>query len=786
MKSRRSTYTYDAEGNRTRELDEDWNGSSWMKDYRWTYTYDAEGNRTRELNEYWDGNSWVKSSRFTYTYDAEGNRTEWLREDWNGSSWVKNSRWTYTYDAEGNLTREISGYWDGNSWVKSGRDTYTYDAEGNRTRELDEYWGGNSWVKSRRRIYTYDAEGNRTGVLGEDWNGSSWMKDYRWTYTYDAEGNRTRELDEDWDGGAWVKNRRSTYTYDAEGNRTRELDEDWDGSAWVKSSRSAYTYTYGVLLPPPERASADAAGESLALSWPAVPNDSLSGYRLYRSRTSFEDTSEATLLGDGLVSGTSYSDDGLGNGERYYYRLSAVSKSGLESGLSKELRAVPYPVKVSAEASRAFGDASGPGDYRLVALPGQVDTPLAQAFPGEAGADWQAYWHDGSAESPFVRYDGSETFNFRPGRGFWVTSRRDWTFDDSLSTVPLGAGQTAGVPLNGDSTWTIVSNPFGRDVAWQAVQAENNMATDDLAVPLWSFDESEGFVRADTMRSAASGEAYYYFNAAQLDSLRVPYPAAGSKAATDKKVEAAAAPATAPLALSAAPVGIDGPSSTVHVGLSEQERSALAPPGRFEPVSLRIANSRTVGPRKEGARSSRVGGYMVKTRPAGTEGGHTFQLRLEGKVEGPVRLSASGLEALRGRSASLIVPSTGQSFDLQAGRAVEVEPKGGATRLRLAVGSSQYVEKETRSVLPEEISLTSYPNPTRRQATVEYALPEAGEVTLQVYDVLGRRVATLADGEKQAGRHEASLRARKLPSGIYFGRLEFGGETQTQKITVVR
>jgi hypothetical protein len=80
-------------------------------------------------------------------------------------------------------------------------------------------------------------------------------------------------------------------------------------------------------------------------------------------------------------------------------------------------------------------------------------------------------------------------------------------------------------------------------------------------------------------------------------------------------------------------------------------------------------------------------------------------------------------------------------------------------------------------VLPEEISLTSYPNPTRRQATDEYALPEAGKVALQVYDVLGRRVATLEQGRKKAGRHTVRLET---------GRLEAGGETRTQKITVVR
>jgi hypothetical protein len=59
-------------------------------------------------------------------------------------------------------------------------------------------------------------------------------------------------------------------------------------------------------------------------------------------------------------------------------------------------------------------------------------------------------------------------------------------------------------------------------------------------------------------------------------------------------------------------------------------------------------------------------------------------------------------------------------------------------------------------------------------------------VTLQVYDVLGRRVATLEQGRKKAGRHTARLETGRLSSGVYFGRLKAGEQTRTQKITVVR
>jgi hypothetical protein len=104
----------------------------------------------------------------------------------------------------------------------------------------------------------------------------------------------------------------------------------------------------------------------------------------------------------------------------------------------------------------------------------------------------------------------------------------------------------------------------------------------------------------------------------------------------------------------------------------------------------------------------------------------------------------------------------------------------------LAVGSAAYVKAQKEDILPNEVTLTSYPNPVQRQATIEYTLPEQTDVRVSLYDVLGRRVATLEEGSRQAGRHQIQLERTGLSSGVYFGQLEAGGQTLTQKITVVR
>jgi hypothetical protein len=79
-----------------------------------------------------------------------------------------------------------------------------------------------------------------------------------------------------------------------------------------------------------------------------------------------------------------------------------------------------------------------------------------------------------------------------------------------------------------------------------------------------------------------------------------------------------------------------------------------------------------------------------------------------------------------------------------------------------------------------------YPNPARGDVTLRYALPQAGEATVSVYDVLGRRVVQVASGPQVAGPAERRLDTSRWPSGMYFVRLVAGGEVHTRRLTVVR
>ena len=80
----------------------------------------------------------------------------------------------------------------------------------------------------------------------------------------------------------------------------------------------------------------------------------------------------------------------------------------------------------------------------------------------------------------------------------------------------------------------------------------------------------------------------------------------------------------------------------------------------------------------------------------------------------------------------------------------------------------------------------SYPNPADRSATIAYDLPREGHVSLRVFDLSGREVATLVDGEQARGRHEVRFAAGRLSAGVYYYVLKSAGSVETRKLLLTR
>lgn len=103
--------------------------------------------------------------------------------------------------------------------------------------------------------------------------------------------------------------------------------------------------------------------------------------------------------------------------------------------------------------------------------------------------------------------------------------------------------------------------------------------------------------------------------------------------------------------------------------------------------------------------------------------------------------------------------------------------------------------EQLSSSLPAEYRLEqNYPNPFNPSTTIQFALPKRSVVTLKLFDMLGREVATLVDEELRPGEYKVVFDASSLSTGVYFYRLQAGGPStgsgqgfsQTKKVMLLK
>lgn len=91
------------------------------------------------------------------------------------------------------------------------------------------------------------------------------------------------------------------------------------------------------------------------------------------------------------------------------------------------------------------------------------------------------------------------------------------------------------------------------------------------------------------------------------------------------------------------------------------------------------------------------------------------------------------------------------------------------------------------SKIPAAFTLSqNYPNPFNPTTTIEFALPHSGRTSVKIYSLLGSEIATLIDGELQAGTHRAIWDAKGMASGMYICRLQSGEFLQSRIMTLLK
>lgn len=89
--------------------------------------------------------------------------------------------------------------------------------------------------------------------------------------------------------------------------------------------------------------------------------------------------------------------------------------------------------------------------------------------------------------------------------------------------------------------------------------------------------------------------------------------------------------------------------------------------------------------------------------------------------------------------------------------------------------------------VPKTFELSqNFPNPFNAQTTIKYSLPEASHVTINVYDLLGRNVATIVNEQKQPGYHQTVWNSHSVSSGIFFYKIQAGDFTEKKKMLLLK
>ena len=415
-----------------------------------------------------------------------------------------------------------------------------------------------------------------------------------------------------------------------------------------------------------------------------------------------------------------------------------------------------------------------------------------------------------------------------PGSGFLVYVFADDDPDDPGS--PNGFPKTISVdgPENGDGViadvnpqpegWSLLGNPFGSQVSFAALTRQN--LTD--VIYIWDVNDSEnggnGGNNGDTDPGAGSWKTYSLSGGTGDITNGIISAFQGFFVQNTEDGNG----------------GVTFPASAKTTGGSFYGKQSAAGVIRLELTGQGMRNSTWLSFRDHGS-FDEIYGDAHKLAPlsqhyallSGIKSGSPYDISIlpvpkedfefpvcaAATIGGQYTLAVTDMDVAFGRPLYLLDRHTGTSVELTGGMSYEFEldamPEKAVTaksiaeplagllggldksltgqQPRFVITASGPVGVEVSPELPAELELAqNYPNPFNPATVISYALPEQTQVRLAVYDMLGRTVAVLVDGQQAPGRYDVTWDASNLSSGVYIYRLEVAGRTLTRRMSMIK
>ncbi len=498
-------------------------------------------------------------------------------------------------------------------------------------------------------------------------------------------------------------------------------------------------------------------------------------------------TKEAMLAGSGGAYTLSLPENiATANGVSYWFEVS----DGITTVTSPEVtpHLNPYTISVSIDEgiTRTAPQPAGTEQnfYRLISVPlvdvsNSVNTVLSNF--GEAGIDnWRLFrWQSGS----YVEHSESGFEGFAPGRGYWfITS--------SVGSIQTGAGQSADTDeafsIFLQPGWNMIGSPFVYDTDW--ANAEIPATVDNL----WGYDGS-GFTNISVLKP---WEGYFVNNNSNNpEELKLSPIVSGGGSAKE--------PLAHPFDVDDGwSIQLKSRSGLVEDNynfagamqsaddLSDEHDVANAPNQPGEYLSLGLVNDQVSGTKLSiDARSPNTDGHVWDFEILSNSSDEHIQIDaiIQGELPSNFHLVVFDKDQ---KTVWALDEYQTNNRTIRSGMGAEIKRS-----FRLVAGTEEFIAEHNLGIkdIPSVFELkNNYPNPFNPSTTIVFGLPEASVVTIEVFNTLGQKVATLINNEMDAGYHDFIWDASRVSSGVYFYRMNAKALhsdaqfTKLQKMTLIK
>ena len=429
---------------------------------------------------------------------------------------------------------------------------------------------------------------------------------------------------------------------------------------------------------------------------------------------------------------------------------------------------------------------SGQNFYRLISVPmnltaGSVDTVLKNFGPAD-DTSWRLFrWQSGS----YIEHSESGFESFAPGRGYWFITT-------TAASIQTGGGTSARTDEQFSvflqPGWNMIGSPFTYSTSWD--NADVPVGVENL----WAYDGS-GFTNSSIL---SPWEGYFVNNttnnpvelklspvetgAAKLKEINAVKHTLAFDAEEGWSVQIAAKSGIVEDEYNFAGVQLQASDGQDNLDL----RDAPKQPGEYLQVAfIGDDEQRRSVDMRQVTSSGQYWDFDINTNSSAES--ITIDLSVLGELPGDFKMQ-------------LIDKDQQTLWNLESEedmrRTIRTALGDSLTReFRLVVGTDAFLSFNNLGIseTPESFVLkNNYPNPFNPSTTIVFGLPEASDVTLEIYNSIGRKVATVINKRMEAGYHNFIWDASRVASGVYFYRMVAKGSgakstfTKIQKMTLIK